>query len=127
MTQLKFKIIGKPIAKGRPRFYNAGNYTGTYTPTNTRKWEDFMRYQALRYRPKQLWEGPIIMALTFFLPRPKSLPKRVVHHMATRPCLLEFLHAVVGRLGVTDMHPIEILKTGNVFESRVGNLGLVEP
>ena len=81
MAEIKFKIIGKPIPKGRPRFFRAGAHVGTYTPTKTRKWEEFVRFQAVQYRPKKLWEGPISMALTFMMPRPKSLPKKVVYHI----------------------------------------------
>lgn len=81
MAQLKFKIIGQPIAKGRPRFFRAGSYTGTYTPANTRRWEEFVHFQAIQYRPKSLWQGPIAMTLIFLMPRPKSLPKKVVHHI----------------------------------------------
>ena len=81
MAELKFKIIGKPEPKERPRFFRAGTHVGTYTPTKTRQWENMIRLQAVRHRPKKLWEGPIAMALTFMMPRPKSLPKKVVYHI----------------------------------------------
>ncbi len=75
------RIIGEPVPKGRPRFFRTPKYVGTYTPKNTRKWEEFVRHQALKHRPKVLWEGPIVMELLFLMPRPKSLPKKVVHHI----------------------------------------------
>lgn len=36
--------------------------------------------QALKHRPRKLWDGPIIMELLFLMPRPKSLAKKVVYH-----------------------------------------------
>ena len=81
INQLTFNIIGAPVAKGRPRFYRGSGFVGTYTPDNTRRWENIVRGQAISYRPKELWKGPISMALTFLMPRPKSLPKKVIHHI----------------------------------------------
>ncbi len=80
MDKLQFKIIGEPVAKGRPRFFRTPKYVGTYTPKNTRQWEEFVRHQALKYRPEVLWEGPIMMTLGFMMPRPKSMPKKVIYH-----------------------------------------------
>ncbi len=80
MRRLEFKIIGQPVPKGRPRFFRAGGLVGAYTPKKTRSWESIVRGQAVSYRPKYLWEGPIIMTLTFMMPRPKSLPKKIIHH-----------------------------------------------
>ena len=81
MDHLRFRIIGTPVPKGRPKFFKVGGFVKPYTPVNTRKWEEFMRHQALRYRPLVLWDGPIAMSLTFLMPRPKSLPKKVIHHV----------------------------------------------
>ncbi len=81
MRNIKFKITGTPVPKGRPRFFRRGKYMGTYTPSNTRKWEEFVRFQAIRYTPQTLWEGPISMTLKFLILRPKSLPKKVVWHI----------------------------------------------
>lgn len=81
MKQIKFKIIGNPVPKGRPRFYKAGNFVHSYTPKKTRQWEQFVKFQAIHYRPKELWTGAIVMDLVFWLPRPKSLPKKVINHI----------------------------------------------
>jgi len=78
---IRFSIYGVPVPKGRPRFYRAGKYIGTYTPKNTRKWEEFVRFQALQYRPKEVPECAIEMELLFLIPRPKSLPKKVKYHI----------------------------------------------
>jgi len=81
MNKIAFKIIGVPVPKGRPRFFRMGKGVGTYTPDKTRTWEDCVRLQAIQSRPQKPWEGPIVMTLTFLMPRPKSLPKKVVHHI----------------------------------------------
>jgi len=79
--KIQFKIIGIPVPKGRPRFFRMGKGVGTYTPDKTRSWENMIRLQAIQYKPTKLWEGPIIMNLVFLMPRPKSLPKKVLYHV----------------------------------------------
>lgn len=78
---ITFKILGIPVPKGRPRFTRVAGFVRTYTPLKTHRWEKIVRGQAVSYRPKYLWEGPITMSLTFMMPRPKSMPKKVVYHI----------------------------------------------
>ncbi len=81
MARITFKIVGIPVSKGRPRFFLRAGFVKPYTPTETRRWEKIIFGQAVSYRPEYLWEGPIVMSLTFLMPRPKSLPKKVLHHI----------------------------------------------
>lgn len=81
MSKISFKIIGIPVPKGRPRFFRRGRFVGTYTPPKTKNWETIVRGQAVASRPPMLWEGPLRMKLIFMMPRPKSLPKKVIHHI----------------------------------------------
>lgn len=78
MTTIAFTIPGEAVAKGRPRSTKKGI---TYTPTKTRDFEDYVRSVASQYAPKELLKGALVMELHFFFQRPKSLPKRVVHHI----------------------------------------------
>ncbi len=78
--KIQFRIDGVPIPKGRPKFSRRGPYVKTYTPKKTQTWEDFIRWQSLPYKPPNPHDGPVEMSLTFYLPRPKSLPKKVVIH-----------------------------------------------
>ena len=78
MTTIAFTILGEAVAKGRPRLTKKGI---TYTPTKTREFEDYVRSVASQYAPKELLKGALVMELHFFFQRPKSLPKRVVHHI----------------------------------------------
>ena len=81
MSIIKFTIVGKPVAKGRPRFYRRGSFVQTYTPKETVSWENWVKLEAVKYRPSDLIEGPIRMNLEFMLLRPKSLPKKVIFHI----------------------------------------------
>ena len=78
MTTIAFTIPGEAVAKGRPRSTKKGI---TYTPTKTRDFEDYVRSVSSQYAPKELLTGALVMELHFFFQRPKSLPKRVVHHI----------------------------------------------
>jgi Holliday junction resolvase RusA-like endonuclease len=54
---------------------------GTYTPTATRSWEQFVQFQALEHAPKYLPECPVELHAIFTFERPKSLPKKVTYHI----------------------------------------------
>jgi len=77
------RVFGCPVPQGRPRaFYNkaAGRIT-MYDPAASRSWKTDIKLQVLKDRPRDLVPalGALILTLTFFLPRPRSLPKRVRH------------------------------------------------
>ena len=73
---ISFTIQGVPIAKGRPKFFRCGNYTGTYTPAKTKRYEESVISQALPHRPSKPIEKPIALFLKFYMPIPKSMPKK---------------------------------------------------
>ncbi len=81
MPQIQFTITGAPVPKLRPKFRRCRNFVITYTPKKTRIWECNVRVQARRYKPEIPWQGPIRMTLLFLMPRPKSLPKKVIYHI----------------------------------------------
>ena len=96
--QVKFQIIGQPVAKGRPRVSMRGQYPHAYTPKKTAQWEEFVRFQSLQYKPPGLPPTcPIEMSLTFWMPRPKSLPKRVWYHVK-RPDVDNLIKSVMDAL-----------------------------
>ena len=78
MVTIKFTIPRNPVPKGRARSTKRGI---TYTPEKTRKYEDYVRSVASQYTPKQLLTGALEMELHFYLKKPKSMPKRVFHHI----------------------------------------------
>ena len=82
MNQHVFTVYGSPVAQGRPRFFRRGNFVGTYDPDKSRTWKQDVKAQvldALNGTP-EIHDGALDLRLIFHLPRPKSLPKKVVHH-----------------------------------------------
>lgn len=75
----EFTVYGNPVAQGRPKFYRRGNHVGAYDPIKSKDWKSEVRWQAIE-RGAKIQDGPLIMRLYFYLPRPKSLPKKVQHH-----------------------------------------------
>lgn len=79
--KINFRVDGKPEPKGRPRAYRANNYIRFYTPKSTKDWEESIARQSLQYKPPSPHLGPVEMDIIFYLPRPKSLSKKVIIHM----------------------------------------------
>ena len=72
---IEIVLLGKPVAKGRPRFNTA---TGrAYTPEKTAKYETMLRYAAAEVmgdRPPL--EGPLRLEMSIVAPIPVSWPKK---------------------------------------------------
>ena len=80
--EVKLFIPGMPVAKQRPKFFRRGALTGTYTPKKTVAWENLVALISFPKRPPGGKMGlPIRAKLIFTLPRPKTLPKRVIYHV----------------------------------------------
>lgn len=84
---INFFIKGIPVPQGRPRFSvikkkRGGQFVNTYDPPKSREWKGEIERQLV----DGLWEGEPLegalhVHLIFFMPRPKSLPKKVKHHI----------------------------------------------
>ena len=83
MTEIVFVVKGVAIPKARPRFTKRGI---AYTPSKTKEFENYVKLVASQYAPKELLEGALEMELHFFFQRPKTLPKKVVHHLKKPDC-----------------------------------------
>lgn len=72
---IEIVLLGKPVAKGRPRF---NRETGrAYTPEKTAKYETLLRYAATQVmgdRPPL--EGPLRLEMSIVAPVPVSWPKK---------------------------------------------------
>lgn len=80
MKTISFFIAGKPEPKARPRVVmNKGKVHGI-TPIKTKNWEEFIKFQAITHRPYKLIDGPIKITCSFYLARPKTLPKKIIYH-----------------------------------------------
>jgi Holliday junction resolvase RusA-like endonuclease len=77
MDAIRFSMAGDPKAKGRPRATVRGAHASVYTDAATRKYEASitkLARRAMGNRPPL--EGPLLVALRFRMPIPKSAPKR---------------------------------------------------
>lgn len=81
------EVRGIPKAQGRARAFafKRGDQTRVrmYAPETSRDWKRTVTAQVLeRYgHEREPLAGPITLDLAFGLLRPKSLPKRVLHHV----------------------------------------------
>jgi len=81
---INFSVFGVPVPQGRPRFARVGNFVKTYDPAKSASWKDRIAYAAgeyMRENKKSLITEAIKAEFIFVLPRPKSLPKKQIHHI----------------------------------------------
>ena len=72
---IEIVLLGKPVAKGRPRFNRESGRA--YTPEKTVKYETMLRYaaeQVMGARPPL--EGPLRLEMSVVAPIPASWPKK---------------------------------------------------
>ncbi len=95
---IHFTVLGLPIPKARARTMTLPNGRAhTYTPDRTKAWESSVKLQARRWRPEQPLDGPLAAELTFYLPKPPSVPRRVTYP-ATKPDLDNLAKSVFDAL-----------------------------
>ena len=76
---IRFRVRGVPIPQGSMRaFVVKGRPIITSSNRNLKAWRDIVASEAQRYAPPSLILGPVRVRLWFRLPRPKTLPKRIV-------------------------------------------------
>lgn len=80
---ITFQVLGVPIPKGSMKaFMRPGmKYpVVTHDNTKTKPWADGVKLAAQQHAPVGgPWDGAIELHASFYLPRPKSLPRRVVY------------------------------------------------
>ncbi len=88
MNRHVFTVYGSPVAQGRPRFARAGNFVRAYDPAKSKGWKQDVKAQVLSALGgvPEIHEGPLELQVVFHLPRPKSLPKKVIHHVKKPDC-----------------------------------------
>jgi Holliday junction resolvase RusA-like endonuclease len=120
LAVLDIRIFGLPVPQGRPRaraFQHQGaTRVSVYDPATSRDWKRTVLAQVLPQKPAAPVEGPLVMALTFFLPRPKTLPRREHFHVK-RPDCSNLLKAVEDALnGIVYRDDSQIVKLDIVKE-----------
>lgn len=92
MSSLAFTVVGVPQQMGSKRaFLDAhGHPHVTDTNKSLKGWQALMQQAAsnaiLLTDGFQLLEGPVRLTLAFYLPRPKSLPKKYLAHTKAPDC-----------------------------------------
>lgn len=80
MNKRTYTILGIPRPQGRPRFARIGNFVKTYEQKEDTHYKENVSAQLVAQKPDFL-EGAIGIHVVFHLPRPKTLPKKVIHHI----------------------------------------------
>lgn len=102
MTEFSFTVYGVPIPKGSAKAFmprGARFPVVTHDNKKTKPWQQLVAdgaSQALRGAGVMM-TGPVFLRVTFFLPRPKSLPKSTTAHLK-KPDLDKLVRAVKDAL-----------------------------
>lgn len=101
VVSIAFTVLGVAQPKGSTKaFMRPGMRFPVVTNDNpkTKPWAELVRLVAQQHAPQGgPWAGPVDLSTTFYLPRPKSLPKRVLHH-TKKPDLDKLVRAVKDAL-----------------------------
>lgn len=102
MTEVHFTAYGLPVPQGSTRaFVVKGRAVTTSANSNLRPWRDTVASAArtqMALDDAEAIPGPVAVAAHFYLPRPKSRPKRDLHP-DRRPDLDKLLRGVLD--GIT--------------------------
>ena len=124
---IHFTVRGTPTPQGSSRaFVRGGRAIITSDNKGLSAWRNAIATaaaSAMGDRP--VWTAPCLVWVTFSLPRPKSAPRRIVHH-ATRPDLDKLVRALLdGMTSVVwrdDAQVVQIWATkgfGNIIGATV--------
>lgn len=100
MRTVEFQVAGIPAPQGSHKaFMPRGARYPVVTDDNprTKPWRASVAYAAMQVRPSPLLDGPLCLTARFFLPRPKSLPKRV-QYPSRKPDLSKLIRALEDAL-----------------------------
>ena len=129
MRVFVFRVFGLPVAQARPRAFVLHGHASVYDPKTSRSWKETVRAQAIdAWRPcgESAWSGAIQLDLVFFLPRPKTLPKRVTYH-TKRPDLDNLVKPIKDALrGLVylDDSQVNLLKARKLYASAADPSGV---
>ena len=91
-----FFVHGLPVPQGSSRaFVVNGRAVVTSANRNLKDWRNLVSLRAQEFA--KMHEGAIGIELQFFLPRPASLPKKVLHHMK-KPDLDKLIRACLDSM-----------------------------
>lgn len=101
MNKIETTIYVSPTAKGRPQATNFGGHARLYTPAKTRKSEAEI-VASIRKELQSNFNAfdkgvPLHLSATFFIPKPDSASKKVVHPIK-RPDLDNYCKTLLDSL-----------------------------
>lgn len=79
--KVTFTVDGEPKGKQRPRVVHIGTGTTTYTPEQTKVYENWVRCCYLEQVGRRKLEAPIKATIVGVFPIPKSTPKKQIPKM----------------------------------------------
>jgi len=80
---IEFTVLGIAQPKGSTRaFMRPGMKFPVVTSANksVKGWEDSVRHALQQHASGVFFDGPVAVSLSFYLPRPQSLPRKIKHH-----------------------------------------------
>lgn len=111
------EIDADPVPKGRPRFYCGPNgKPRTYTPKNTRVYEDLIQDTLAIQKPDEPFIGPLAVRIVFYINRPKSVKRSQREFPHVKPDIDNLVKAVCDCANgviwnddaqITDLHAIK--------------------
>ena len=84
MRRVTFEVEGKPVPKARARVVTKGKRRFAFTPKKVKDWETIVKKEAKKHF-EMPFAWPVMVALTFYMHRPKS--RRVDFWVSTTPDL----------------------------------------
>ena len=122
--QLKFTILGIPVAQGRPLASRRGKFIAMRDPQKSKDYKARIAYEAGQAfkalgidRPA---DGPVEMGIIFHFNRPKSLPQKVEYKIS-KPDLDNLAKAIMDGLeGIAYLRDAQIfhLECGKQFSEQ---------
>jgi crossover junction endodeoxyribonuclease RusA len=79
-----FEVVGIAVPKGSTRAFVPKGWTRpivTAANAKSKGWQQLVAEQAQTVGAEGLFVGPVALTVSFYLPRPQSLPKHVRHHV----------------------------------------------
>jgi crossover junction endodeoxyribonuclease RusA len=117
-NEIQFRVMGEPIPQGSIRAFitKSGRPILTHSNRNLKEWRQRIAHEGQAKRPPQ-WnmDNAILINIDFFMPRPKSLPKKVVEDIK-RPDLDKLVRAVLD--GLTSIYYNDDSQVVGIFASK---------
>lgn len=95
MKQFCLYVPGEPVAKARPRVGKGGR---VYTPRKTQVHESKIREEWLENYEDEPTKNPVKISMTFYLTKPKKIPKDFPDTPQKRPDIDNLIKTVLDAL-----------------------------